>query len=163
MSQSVKLSDGSYIDAGAVWDATQGKTQESINAFKPTTVYQGGRTMSGTVAGENIDTANPFTIPKGLNLVQVHATYDGEPQHLHGRVVKLLDGGSWTTIVAELDQIYFVASTTGGTSYQGYKYHCAHRTAAMVLSQDTPVYFECYTQNANTSIYYYLSYIHLSD
>ena len=31
MSQSVKLSDGSYIDAGAVWDASQSKTQEEIN------------------------------------------------------------------------------------------------------------------------------------
>lgn len=34
MSQSVKLKDGSYIDASGVYDATQGKTQESINASK---------------------------------------------------------------------------------------------------------------------------------
>ena len=31
MSQSVKLKDGSYIDASGVWDNTQGKTQEEIN------------------------------------------------------------------------------------------------------------------------------------
>ena len=32
MSQSVKLKDGSYIDASGVWDNTQGKTQEAVNS-----------------------------------------------------------------------------------------------------------------------------------
>ena len=32
MSQSVKLSDGSYIDASAVWDTTQGGEQSTVNA-----------------------------------------------------------------------------------------------------------------------------------
>ena len=32
MSQSVKLKDGSYIDASGVWDNTQGKTQEDVNS-----------------------------------------------------------------------------------------------------------------------------------
>lgn len=32
MSQSVKLKDGSYIDASGVWDNTQGKSQEAFNS-----------------------------------------------------------------------------------------------------------------------------------
>ena len=32
MGKSVKLTDGSYIDAEGVYDATQGKTQTAINA-----------------------------------------------------------------------------------------------------------------------------------
>ena len=32
MSQSVKLSDGSYIDAGGIYDYIQQKTQEAVNA-----------------------------------------------------------------------------------------------------------------------------------
>ena len=32
MAQSVKLSDGSYIDASGVYDTTQGKTQAEVNS-----------------------------------------------------------------------------------------------------------------------------------
>ena len=38
MAQSVKLTDGSYIDAGGVYDAAQGATQETLNAV---TSYEG--------------------------------------------------------------------------------------------------------------------------
>lgn len=34
MAQSVKLKDGSYIDTAGVYDVTQGKTQEAVNAGK---------------------------------------------------------------------------------------------------------------------------------
>ena len=35
MAQSVKLKDGSYIDASGVYDTTQGKTQETLNNYIP--------------------------------------------------------------------------------------------------------------------------------
>ena len=34
MAQSVKLSDGSYIDTEGIYDATQGRTQAALNANK---------------------------------------------------------------------------------------------------------------------------------
>lgn len=35
MAQSVKLKDGSYIDASGVWDANKGKTQQEVNKIAP--------------------------------------------------------------------------------------------------------------------------------
>lgn len=47
MAQSVKLSDGSYIDASAVYDTNAGKTQQDVNSSK---LDKAGGTITGNVA-----------------------------------------------------------------------------------------------------------------
>lgn len=77
MAQSVKLKDGSYIDAGGVYDATQGKTQEAVNAAQNTinsrvgtvivgTWSAGSATSSTSVQGVDIST---IALPAGIWLV----------------------------------------------------------------------------------------------
>lgn len=74
MSQSVKLSDGSYIDAGAVWDNTQGKTIEGFNADIGKLYYPGVKTFTATSNDVWVyDTANTLTLSKGVYLISLRA------------------------------------------------------------------------------------------
>ena len=49
MAQSVKLSDGSYVDASAVYDTNAGRTQQEVNSSK---LDKAGGTITGDVTVE---------------------------------------------------------------------------------------------------------------
>lgn len=80
MAQSVKLKDGSYIDAGGVYDATQGKTQEAVNAAQNTINSRAGTVIQGTWSAGSVTTSSSvaeyvistITLPEGIWLVIGH-------------------------------------------------------------------------------------------
>ena len=73
MAQSVKLKDGSYIDAAGVWDATKSETQNTINSRLGTVIQgswsAGSITTTSSTAGVNICT---MSLPAGKWLVIAH-------------------------------------------------------------------------------------------
>ena len=73
MAQSVKLKDGSYIDAAGVWDATKSETQNTINS-RLGTVIQGtwsAGSITTTSSTEGVDICT-MTLPAGKWLVIAH-------------------------------------------------------------------------------------------
>lgn len=80
MAQSVKLKDGSYIDAGGVYDATQGKTQEAVNAAQKTINSRVGTVIQGTWSAGSVTSSSSvqsydlstITLPEGIWLVIGH-------------------------------------------------------------------------------------------
>ena len=73
MAQSVKLKDGSYIDAAGVWDATKSETQNTINSRLGTVIQgswsAGSITTTSSTTGVDICT---MTLPAGKWLVIAH-------------------------------------------------------------------------------------------
>ena len=73
MAQSVKLKDGSYIDAAGVWDATKSETQNTINSRLGTVIQgswsAGSITATSSTTGVDICT---MALPAGKWLVIAH-------------------------------------------------------------------------------------------
>lgn len=72
MAQTVKLKDGSYIDATGVYDTTEGKTQEEVNSansFSNRIKTVTAKCPSTIVEGTAVD----FPIPEGALVLSIQA------------------------------------------------------------------------------------------
>ena len=71
MAQSVKLSDGSYIDASAVYDTNAGKTQQEINDSIMQWKYAGTVTYDAPSGSSDILSLTLATLPTNASEVML--------------------------------------------------------------------------------------------
>ena len=93
MSQSVKLKDGSYIDASGVWDNTQGKSQEAVNSAQATTNAAIQHIKTGSITGTT-NSGGDISLPVE-NVIRAHDSSHAYPVLFRGgRVWRVYDRDS---------------------------------------------------------------------
>lgn len=165
MSQSVKFSDGSYLDATDVWDTTQGKTQSALNAIfssNPKMGWSGIKTFTATTTyTDEIDTANTFVIPKGKNIIVAQVSHEGsdwtENKYCHMRVMRLNSSNSWEQFSWELSNLFLDAPS----NQYGDWWHVGQRVGFSNFVEDTTVSMLFWTV-AGINFTWEISYINFS-
>ena len=110
MSQSVKLSDGSYIDASAVWDSNKSKTQQQFNADVESKV-----TAAQTAANNAQNTANDAQSTKVHRTSTYSDAYIGNdvPSERYFELILSVASSGRTGVNTNYSQLHLIA-TKGG-------------------------------------------------
>ena len=154
MSQSVKLSDGSYIDASGVWDNNAGMSQEALNLTKQDLLSVGtsaGARVLSCVNGENIDTSNYVLVPKGKNIVHIQAIYSGSRANAIARIQDVNQ-------VTYQDCLYFCSQYVESVTQN---FWSTEGVQIIFLSEDTKMTLQCYAQRT-VDITWWMQYINIS-
>ena len=151
MSQSVKLSDGSYIDASGVWDNNAGMTLEAIHLQLGSACRCGVKNFTVTKQGTMCyDTENAITLTPGRYLIGVHALVTSEPGQWHIELYNPAISG-WLTY-----ESYATIYPVAGDNWT----HTASIVTPYVADVDIPIYFGAYCINAsNKAIRYEIWYV----
>ena len=111
MSQSVKLSDGSYIDASAVYDSNKSKTQQQFNADVENNV-----TAARTAADNAQNTANDAQSTKvHRNTTYYSDAYIGNdiPSERYFELILSVASSGRTGVNANYSQLHLIATKSG--------------------------------------------------
>ena len=118
MSQSVKLSDGSYIDASAVWDSNKSKTQQQFNIDISNDVATAQTTADAaqTAANNAQNTANDAQANKvHRNTTYYSDVYIGNdvPSDRHFELILSVASSGRTGVNANYSQLHLIATKSG--------------------------------------------------